>query len=94
MESHPKENTHFTIWFIQLAVANGPCLISPTRAGALLSDNVELILQGIDARRSSDGLDNDQPDYDSVASDEDPAQEATCGDSCNDSRTKVDDFLV
>uniref|UniRef100_A0A8C2ZYD3 G protein-coupled receptor kinase interacting ArfGAP 2b n=1 Tax=Cyclopterus lumpus TaxID=8103 RepID=A0A8C2ZYD3_CYCLU len=32
--------------------------------------------------------DNDQPDYDSVASDEEPAQEATCGDSCNDGRTK------
>uniref|UniRef100_A0A4W6D182 G protein-coupled receptor kinase interacting ArfGAP 2b n=1 Tax=Lates calcarifer TaxID=8187 RepID=A0A4W6D182_LATCA len=32
--------------------------------------------------------DNDQPDYDSVASDEDPVQEATCGDSCNDGRTK------
>uniref|UniRef100_A0AAX7TJD4 Arf-GAP domain-containing protein n=1 Tax=Astatotilapia calliptera TaxID=8154 RepID=A0AAX7TJD4_ASTCA len=31
---------------------------------------------------------NDQPDYDSVASDEDPVQEATCGDSCNDGRTK------
>uniref|UniRef100_A0A667ZVS5 G protein-coupled receptor kinase interacting ArfGAP 2b n=1 Tax=Myripristis murdjan TaxID=586833 RepID=A0A667ZVS5_9TELE len=32
--------------------------------------------------------DNDQPDYDSVASDEDPVQEATCGDNCNDGRTK------
>uniref|UniRef100_A0A671XTJ8 G protein-coupled receptor kinase interacting ArfGAP 2b n=1 Tax=Sparus aurata TaxID=8175 RepID=A0A671XTJ8_SPAAU len=32
--------------------------------------------------------DNDQPDYDSVASDEDPVQEASCGDSCNDRRTK------
>ncbi|XP_068608786.1 ARF GTPase-activating protein GIT2-like isoform X2 [Brachionichthys hirsutus] len=51
-------------------------------------DSVELILQGIDGRHSSGSQDNDQPDYDSVASDEDPAQEATCGDSCNDSRTK------
>uniref|UniRef100_A0A8C5DJJ4 ARF GTPase-activating protein GIT2-like n=1 Tax=Gouania willdenowi TaxID=441366 RepID=A0A8C5DJJ4_GOUWI len=33
--------------------------------------------------------DNDQPDYDSVASDEESAQEATRGDSCNDGRTKV-----
>uniref|UniRef100_A0A8C8A0X5 G protein-coupled receptor kinase interacting ArfGAP 2b n=1 Tax=Oryzias sinensis TaxID=183150 RepID=A0A8C8A0X5_9TELE len=32
--------------------------------------------------------DNDQPDYDSVASDEDPVLEATCRDSCNDGRTK------
>lgn len=56
---------------------------------ALLSDNVELILQGIDGHHNSEGQDNDQPDYDSVASDEDPVQEATCGDSCNDGRTKV-----
>uniref|UniRef100_A0A8C8A3G6 G protein-coupled receptor kinase interacting ArfGAP 2b n=1 Tax=Oryzias sinensis TaxID=183150 RepID=A0A8C8A3G6_9TELE len=34
------------------------------------------------------GQDNDQPDYDSVASDEDPVLEATCRDSCNDGRTK------
>uniref|UniRef100_A0A3Q4M9N6 G protein-coupled receptor kinase interacting ArfGAP 2b n=1 Tax=Neolamprologus brichardi TaxID=32507 RepID=A0A3Q4M9N6_NEOBR len=51
-------------------------------------DNVELILQGIDGHHNSEGQDNDQPDYDSVASDEDPVQEATCGDSCNDGRTK------
>ncbi|XP_030598059.1 ARF GTPase-activating protein GIT2b isoform X5 [Archocentrus centrarchus] len=51
-------------------------------------DNVELILQGIDSRHNSESQDNDQPDYDSVASDEDPVQEATCGDSCNDGRTK------
>uniref|UniRef100_A0A3Q0SEP4 G protein-coupled receptor kinase interacting ArfGAP 2b n=1 Tax=Amphilophus citrinellus TaxID=61819 RepID=A0A3Q0SEP4_AMPCI len=52
-------------------------------------DNVELILQGIDSRHNSESQDNDQPDYDSVASDEDPVQEATCGDSCNDGRTKL-----
>ncbi|XP_076019841.1 ARF GTPase-activating protein GIT2-like isoform X2 [Genypterus blacodes] len=51
-------------------------------------ENVELILQGIDGRLSSESQDNDQPDYDSVASDEDPVQEATCGDSGNDGRTK------
>ncbi|XP_071321655.1 ARF GTPase-activating protein GIT2-like isoform X5 [Trachinotus anak] len=51
-------------------------------------ENVELILQGIDSRHNSESQDNDQPDYDSVASDEDPVQEATCGDSCNDGRTK------
>ncbi|XP_026153626.1 ARF GTPase-activating protein GIT2-like isoform X2 [Mastacembelus armatus] len=51
-------------------------------------ENVELILQGINSRHNSESQDNDQPDYDSVASDEDPVQEATCGDSCNDGRTK------
>ncbi|CAK6959478.1 ARF GTPase-activating protein GIT2b isoform X4 [Scomber scombrus] len=51
-------------------------------------ENVELILQGIDSCRNSESQDNDQPDYDSVASDEDPVHEATCGDSCNDGRTK------
>nr|XP_033502495.1 ARF GTPase-activating protein GIT2b isoform X6 [Epinephelus lanceolatus] len=51
-------------------------------------ENVELILQGMNSRHNSESQDNDQPDYDSVASDEDPVQEATCGDSCNDGRTK------
>uniref|UniRef100_A0A8D0A9G3 G protein-coupled receptor kinase interacting ArfGAP 2b n=1 Tax=Sander lucioperca TaxID=283035 RepID=A0A8D0A9G3_SANLU len=51
-------------------------------------ESVELILQGIDSRHNSESQDNDQPDYDSVASDEDPVLEATCGDSCNDGRTK------
>ncbi|XP_029921151.1 ARF GTPase-activating protein GIT2-like isoform X4 [Myripristis murdjan] len=51
-------------------------------------ENVELILKGIDSRHGSESQDNDQPDYDSVASDEDPVQEATCGDNCNDGRTK------
>lgn len=51
-------------------------------------ENVELILQGIGSRHNSESQDNDQPDYDSVASDEDPLQEATCGDSCHDGRTK------
>lgn len=55
----------------------------------LHSDNVELILQGIDSRHDSESQDNDQPDYDSVASDEDPVQEATCGDSSAERRTKV-----
>lgn len=50
---------------------------------------MELILQGIGSRHNSEGQDNDQPDYDSVASDEDPVQEATCRDSGNDGRTKV-----
>uniref|UniRef100_A0A8C4HX50 Arf-GAP domain-containing protein n=1 Tax=Dicentrarchus labrax TaxID=13489 RepID=A0A8C4HX50_DICLA len=44
------------------------------------------------SRHNSESQDNDQPDYDSVASDEDPVQEATCGDSCNDRRTKSSDL--
>ncbi|KAM8829028.1 ARF GTPase-activating protein GIT2b isoform 2-T2 [Spinachia spinachia] len=51
-------------------------------------ESVELILQGIDIRHKSESQDNDQPDYDSVASDEDPVQEATCRDGCIDRRTK------
>ncbi|XP_061888135.1 ARF GTPase-activating protein GIT2-like isoform X3 [Entelurus aequoreus] len=51
-------------------------------------ESVELILQGTNSRHNSDCQDNDQPDYDSVASDEDPAQEATCGNNCVDGRTK------
>ncbi|XP_072311582.1 ARF GTPase-activating protein GIT2b isoform X2 [Eucyclogobius newberryi] len=51
-------------------------------------ENVELILQGVNSCHNSESQDNDQPDYDSVASDEDPVQEATCSDSCNNGRTK------
>ncbi|KAM5311581.1 ARF GTPase-activating protein GIT2 isoform 4-T4 [Glossophaga mutica] len=40
-------------------------------------DNVELILKTINNQHSTEGQDNDQPDYDSVASDEDPDLEAT-----------------
>ncbi|XP_035494615.2 ARF GTPase-activating protein GIT2a isoform X11 [Scophthalmus maximus] len=38
-------------------------------------DNVELILKSVAVRHCSDNQDNDQPDYDSVASDEDTDQE-------------------
>ncbi|XP_061590157.1 ARF GTPase-activating protein GIT2b isoform X2 [Cololabis saira] len=51
-------------------------------------ESVELIIQGIDSLHNSESQDSDQPDYDSVASDEDPVQEAMCRDSCNDGRTK------
>ncbi|KAM4635288.1 ARF GTPase-activating protein GIT2b isoform 3-T3 [Polymixia lowei] len=51
-------------------------------------EDVELILKGIDSRHGSDSQDIDQPDYDSVASDEDPDRDATSGDNCNDGRTK------
>ncbi|KAM9820675.1 ARF GTPase-activating protein GIT2-like [Neosynchiropus ocellatus] len=51
-------------------------------------ENVELILQGINSRHNSESQDNDQPDYDSVASDEEPVQEATCRDNGNNGRTK------
>ncbi|XP_055970452.1 ARF GTPase-activating protein GIT2 isoform X4 [Sorex fumeus] len=40
-------------------------------------DNVELILKTISSQHSVEGHDNDQPDYDSVASDEDTDPEAT-----------------
>uniref|UniRef100_A0A8C6LIR2 G protein-coupled receptor kinase interacting ArfGAP 2b n=1 Tax=Nothobranchius furzeri TaxID=105023 RepID=A0A8C6LIR2_NOTFU len=56
-------------------------------------ENVELILQGTDSRHNSESQDNDQPDYDSVASDEDPVQEATRGNSLNDRLTKVKPFI-
>ncbi|XP_031165140.1 ARF GTPase-activating protein GIT2a isoform X7 [Sander lucioperca] len=38
-------------------------------------DNVEIILKSVAVRHCSDSQDNDQPDYDSVASDEDTDQE-------------------
>ncbi|XP_006147916.1 ARF GTPase-activating protein GIT2 isoform X3 [Tupaia chinensis] len=40
-------------------------------------DNVELILRTINNQHSVESQDNDQPDYDSVASDEDPDLETT-----------------
>lgn len=43
----------------------------------LLIDNVELILKTINNQHSIESQDNDQPDYDSVASDEDPDLEST-----------------
>ncbi|XP_040011137.1 ARF GTPase-activating protein GIT2a isoform X1 [Xiphias gladius] len=42
-------------------------------------DNVELILKSVAVRHCSDSQDNDQPDYDSVASDEDTDQELPSG---------------
>uniref|UniRef100_A0A4X2KDZ5 GIT ArfGAP 2 n=1 Tax=Vombatus ursinus TaxID=29139 RepID=A0A4X2KDZ5_VOMUR len=40
-------------------------------------DNVELILKAVGSQPSVESQDNDQPDYDSVASDEDPDLETT-----------------
>ncbi|XP_061655417.1 ARF GTPase-activating protein GIT2-like isoform X2 [Phyllopteryx taeniolatus] len=51
-------------------------------------ESVELILQGINSRHNSESQENDQPDYDSVASDEDPVQETTRADNDTDGRTK------
>ncbi|XP_036384018.1 ARF GTPase-activating protein GIT2a isoform X3 [Megalops cyprinoides] len=42
-------------------------------------ENVELILKGVGSRHGSEAQDNDQPDYDSVASDEDTDQEPPSG---------------
>uniref|UniRef100_A0A8C2FBA9 G protein-coupled receptor kinase interacting ArfGAP 2b n=1 Tax=Cyprinus carpio TaxID=7962 RepID=A0A8C2FBA9_CYPCA len=52
-------------------------------------DNVELILKDIGNRRGSESPEMDQPDYDSVASDEDTEQEPTSG---KDERTKSSDL--
>uniref|UniRef100_A0A671S9T1 ARF GTPase-activating protein GIT2-like n=1 Tax=Sinocyclocheilus anshuiensis TaxID=1608454 RepID=A0A671S9T1_9TELE len=49
-------------------------------------DNVELILKDIGNRHGSESPEMDQPDYDSVASDEDTEQEPTSG---KDERTKL-----
>uniref|UniRef100_A0A8C5AKY3 GIT ArfGAP 2 n=1 Tax=Gadus morhua TaxID=8049 RepID=A0A8C5AKY3_GADMO len=54
--------------------------------------DVELILKGIDGCHGSDSQDNDQPDYDSVASDEDPDREVASRDNGNDRRTKSSDL--
>uniref|UniRef100_A0A8C8A7S1 G protein-coupled receptor kinase interacting ArfGAP 2b n=1 Tax=Oryzias sinensis TaxID=183150 RepID=A0A8C8A7S1_9TELE len=56
--------------------------------GNFCEKNVELILQGIGSRHNSESQDNDQPDYDSVASDEDPVLEATCRDSRSSLQTE------
>ncbi|XP_072565129.1 ARF GTPase-activating protein GIT2a isoform X1 [Paramormyrops kingsleyae] len=42
-------------------------------------ENVELILKSVSSRHGSEGQDNDQPDYDSVASDEDTDPDAPTG---------------
>lgn len=53
----------------------------------VVTENVELILK---SRSGGEGLDNDQPDYDSVASDEDTDQEPPLGKD----RTKVTDVMA
>uniref|UniRef100_A0A674PNI4 G protein-coupled receptor kinase interacting ArfGAP 2b n=1 Tax=Takifugu rubripes TaxID=31033 RepID=A0A674PNI4_TAKRU len=53
-------------------------------------ENVELILQGIDGRHDSESQDNDQPDYDSVASDEDPSSESS---DLSDGPITVQEFM-
>ena len=56
----------------------------------VLTENIELILKSVSIRRGSEGLDNDQPDYDSVASDEDTDQEPPSGKD----RTKVTNAMA
>uniref|UniRef100_A0A7N9AT92 GIT ArfGAP 2 n=1 Tax=Mastacembelus armatus TaxID=205130 RepID=A0A7N9AT92_9TELE len=53
-------------------------------------ENVELILQGINSRHNSESQDNDQPDYDSVASDEDPSSESS---DLSDGPITVQEFM-
>lgn len=50
------------------------------------TDNIEFILKNIGGRHCSNSQDNDQPDYDSVASDEDTDQDLP---SSKADRTKV-----
>lgn len=52
----------------------------------MIADNVDLILKSVGVRRGSESQDNDQPDYDSVASDEETDQELP---SSKGDRTKV-----
>uniref|UniRef100_A0A8C4NU60 Arf-GAP domain-containing protein n=1 Tax=Dicentrarchus labrax TaxID=13489 RepID=A0A8C4NU60_DICLA len=58
-------------------------------------ENVELILQGIDSRHNSESQDNDQPDYDSVASDEDPVTKVNSSESSDlsDGPITVQEFM-
>ncbi|XP_046900861.1 ARF GTPase-activating protein GIT2-like isoform X3 [Hypomesus transpacificus] len=51
-------------------------------------DDVELILKGTSSRHGSESQDNDQPDYDSVASDEDGDREPVSENNGNMGRTK------
>ncbi|XP_019909055.1 ARF GTPase-activating protein GIT2 isoform X2 [Esox lucius] len=52
-------------------------------------EDIELILKGIGSRHGSESQDNeDQPDYDSVASDEDLEREPTSGNNGKEGRTK------
>ncbi|KAK6315813.1 hypothetical protein J4Q44_G00133370 [Coregonus suidteri] len=52
-------------------------------------EDIELILKRISSRHGSESQDNeDQPDYDSVASDEDPEREPASGNNGKDGRTK------
>uniref|UniRef100_A0A8C7IMQ4 G protein-coupled receptor kinase interacting ArfGAP 2b n=1 Tax=Oncorhynchus kisutch TaxID=8019 RepID=A0A8C7IMQ4_ONCKI len=58
--------------------------------GTLEQKDIELILKGINSRHGSDNQENeDQPDYDSVASDEDPEREPAPGKNGKDGRTKL-----
>uniref|UniRef100_A0A669DZ33 G protein-coupled receptor kinase interacting ArfGAP 2b n=1 Tax=Oreochromis niloticus TaxID=8128 RepID=A0A669DZ33_ORENI len=56
-------------------------------------DNVELILQGLDGHHNSEGQDNDQPDYDSVASDEDPVNVSWKSSDLSDGPITVQEFM-
>uniref|UniRef100_A0A8C5BU55 GIT ArfGAP 2 n=1 Tax=Gadus morhua TaxID=8049 RepID=A0A8C5BU55_GADMO len=59
-----------------------------------MKEDVELILKGIDGCHGSDSQDNDQPDYDSVASDEDPDREVASESSdLSDGPITVQEFM-
>uniref|UniRef100_A0A4W5LPJ1 G protein-coupled receptor kinase interacting ArfGAP 2b n=1 Tax=Hucho hucho TaxID=62062 RepID=A0A4W5LPJ1_9TELE len=68
-------------------------LTDAKRRAWLLREDIELILKGIGSRHGSDNQDNeDQPDYDSVASDEDPERDPASGKNGKDDRTKSSDL--
>uniref|UniRef100_A0A3P8Z2B8 Arf-GAP domain-containing protein n=1 Tax=Esox lucius TaxID=8010 RepID=A0A3P8Z2B8_ESOLU len=61
--------------------------------GTSCEKDIELILKGIGSRHGSESQDNeDQPDYDSVASDEDLEREPTSGNNGKEGRTKSSDL--
>lgn len=82
----PKVNVKVLFSFKILLTLDISCITDITFTYPFIPDNVELILKSVPVRHCSDSQDNDQPDYDSVASDEDTDQELP---SNKGDRTKV-----
>lgn len=74
---------HFIVTSLQELI---DCEVQHIYLCLFIPDNVEFILKNMAVRHCSDSQDNDQPDYDSVASDEDTDQELP---SSKGDRTKV-----
>lgn len=86
----PKVSVQVLLYFSVLLTLDIYCITDITFMCSLISDNVELILKSVPVRHCSESQDNDQPDYDSVASDEDTDQELP---PSKGDRTKVFHFL-